>query len=248
MKRLIFSFLLALPLSGWAQSGDDTPIPYEDDDEVQGDAPRPARQVTEHERKTADDTGEDETAYEVSRGHLDDPNLGLSVEGLAGAMLLDAARGALADPRFMAGARLTWEYGRLLSDEDLREVFFADLTWQATATGDGTAQVRADTTYHDFSIAPAFAWKFSPAPVALFAQVGAGVSYVSSQLRVGETTTEVDGVRFLFQYGLGMRFRPGIVARHGKDVLRLSFRLEVTRFVRGIMHDTFLGGSAGLTF
>ena len=84
--------------------------------------------------------------------------------------------------------------------------------------------------------------------MAAFAQLGLGFNYTYSVLTVEGNQTTLSGVKFLFQYGLGLRFRPAIVTINGKDVLRLSFRIEVTRFLRGYMSDTFLGGSLGLTF
>lgn len=244
MKRLLCVLLLLLvaPSSAWAQKGDDAPIPYDDgDDEVpaqehQRRAKRPSDALREKDEDTA------------RTGRLDDPNVGLSVEAIAGAMLLESSRGALVDPRFMVGARLTWEFGRLLSDELVREMFFADIGWQYAATGDGTTSVRVDTAFHSFTVAPAFAWRFGQSPVAAFVQLGLGVNYTYSVLQLDSVPTDLSAVTLLFQYGLGLRFRPAIVTIKGKDVLRLSFRIEVTRFLRWYMSDTFLGGSVGLTF
>jgi hypothetical protein len=243
MKRLLCALLLVAPLSAWAQKVDDAPIPYDDGDDedpVQAHQRRTKRQRDELREKDEEDT--------ARTGRLDDPNAGLSVEALAGVILLESSRGALVDPRLMVGARLTWEFGRLLSDELLREMFFADIGWQYAATGDGTTSVRVDTAFHSFTVAPAFAWRFGQSPVAAFAQLGLGVNYTYSVLQLDGVPTEVSAVKLLFQYGLGLRFRPAIVTVKGKDVLRLSFRVEVTRFLRWYLSDTFLGGSVGLTF
>lgn len=245
MKRLLCVLLLLLvaPLSTWAQKGDDAPIPYDDgDDEV------PAQEHQRRAKRPRDALREKAEENTARTGHLDDPNVGLSVEAIAGAMLLESSRGALVDPRFMVGARLTWEFGRLLSDELLREMFFADIGWQYTATGDGTTAVRVDTAFHSFTVAPAFAWRFGQSPVAAFVQLGLGFNYTYSVLQLDGVPTDLSALKLLFQYGLGLRFRPAIVTIKGKDVLRLSFRLEVTRFLRWYMSDTFLGGSVGLTF
>ncbi len=245
MKRLLGVLVMLAPLCAWAQRSDDAPIPYDDDDEVPAQvhrrAPRrPREQVREED--------EEDTAYAERTGRKDDPNVGLSGEFVAGAMLLESSRGALVDPQFMVGVRVTWEFGRLMSDEFLREMFFADIGWQYTATQDGTAAVHADTSLHYFTVAPAVAWRFGQSPVAAFAQLGLGFNSTSSVLRVNNAPMDLSGVKFLFQYGLGLRFRPAIVSVKGKDVLRLSFRIEVTRFLREYMSDTFLGGSLGLTF
>ena len=244
MKRLLCSLLLVAPVCGWAQRDDDAPIPYEDEDE----APRQTRHKSKRPVEQIREEEEEDASYHERQGRLDDPNIGLSGELLAGAMLLESSRGALVDPRFMFGVRFTWEFGRLLSDEFLREMFFADVGWQFAATGDGTSEVRTDTTFHYFTVAPAFALRFGQSPVAAFAQLGLGFNYTYSVLTVEGNQTTLSGVKFLFQYGLGLRFRPAIVTINGKDVLRLSFRIEVTRFLRGYMSDTFLGGSLGLTF
>lgn len=62
-----------------------------------------------------------------------------------------------------------------------------------------------------------------------------------------DTTRElqVAGIKPLLQYGLGLRGAP----RLGPDgPFRISFRLELTRFRRGYMDDTFVGGSVGVAF
>jgi opacity protein-like surface antigen len=248
MKRLLLALCLAAPFAALAQAkDDDAPIPYDDDDVQQPTAPavkKKARRVRDRIREE----DEEARAGEQTLAHLDDPSLGLSGEVLAGAMLFDSSRGALVDPRFMIGVRFTWEFGRLIPDEYLREMFFADVTWQYAQTSDGTTQVHADSSNHYFTVAPAVAWPFGKSPVAAYGQVGAGFNYVSSTLHVDVAETTVEGVKFLFQYGLGLRFRPEIVRISEHHALRLSFRIEVTRFVRGYLQDTFLGGSVGATF
>jgi hypothetical protein len=250
MSRLLFGLLLLVPSAGaWAQrddEADDAPIPYQEG-EVE-EAPRPARPRAKRTTEQAWEDDRDTSDLEIKTGRLDDPNYGLSGEFMLGAMLLDPARGTIADPRFGFGVRITWEYGRLLSDEFLREIFFADLGWAYAVSSDGTAAVRAETRYHYITLAPAFALRFGRSPVAAFAQVGLGINVSHTELTVGPTGSIPipDGAKFLFQYGIGLRFRP-IIAVVAENNLRLSFRIELTRFVRGYMHDTFLGGSIGLT-
>ena len=53
------------------------------------------------------------------------------------------------------------------------------------------------------------------------------------------------GTKFLFQYGVGLRGRPAIIAN---GAVRIQFRIELIRFIRGYMQDTYLGGSLGLIF
>jgi len=226
--------LLLAPGAALGQArGNDAAIPY--DEEVP--APAPAGQKPPPPRPSG-----------PALAHLDDPSVGLSAEFLAGAMLFSSSRGGLVDPRFMAGARLTWEFGRVIPDEVLRELFFVDLTWQQAVTSDGTTAVHAEAVRHDFTLAPAVGLPLGQAPVLAYLQAGAGATYDRSALTVNGVTTQAEGLRVLVQYGVGLRFRPGIFHLGPRELVRLSFRVEVTRFVRGYLQDTFLGGSLGLTF
>ncbi len=240
MRFLLLSLAVFASSPVLAQNDDanDAPIPYEDDTEPS--AKKPARKF----RPRIREEDEGEALGEASLAHRDDPNIGVSFEVLSGIMLLDSTRGVLADVRYMPGVRITWEWGRLIPDEYLREMFFTDLTWQYTGSKDGTRMVNAMTASHSFTVAPAVAYPFGKSVFSGYAQVGAGLNYTDSRLMVDTAVTQVQGAKFLFQYGLGIRARPAIVA---DGSIRLSFRLEVTRFVRGYMHDMFIGGSVGVT-
>ena len=244
ISRLFAVLILAAPLTAFAQRDDDAPIPY-DDDQPKVERTKKHRRDDEGERLREEDEDEEKREKAEKLTHLDDPNVGLSVEFAAGAMLLESSRGARVDPRFGWGFRFTWEFGRLIADEYLREMFFADLTWLYAATHDGTTQVNADSNSHDFTIAPAFALPFGKSFMSAYAQVGAGFNYDWSAVHVGMTETNLAGTKFLFQYGLGLRGRPAVSE---SGAVRISFRIEVTRLMRGYLTDTFLGGSLGVTF
>jgi hypothetical protein len=243
MNRASLAVLLWVSQSAMAQNRDDDPIPYSGDDDERLNLPR----KSEPTRELPQENAEEEDDRRVSLTSLDDPNIGLSLEVLQGVLLLESSRGAGVDPRYQLGVRFTWEFGRLIPDEFLRELLFADVTWlYAWSRADGTAEVNTNVNYHDFTFAPAFALPLGKkSPVSFFGQLGVGVAYQTSRLNVAATSTDIAGLRALFQYGLGLRFRPAIVEG---DWMRLSFRLELTRFRRGYMDDTLLGGSIGLTF
>lgn len=243
MRTAALALLLLLPQAATAQKRDDDPIPYSDDDDERRSLPR----KSEPTRELPEETAVEEEDRRVSLTSQDDPNIGLSLELVQGVLLLESSRGGGVDPRYQLGVRFTWEFGRLIPDESLREMFFADVTWlYAWSRADGTAEVNTNANYHDFTFAPAFALPLGKkSPVAFYGQLGAGVSYQTASLNVAATSTDIAGTKFLFQYGLGFRFRPAIVEG---DWMRLSFRLELTRFRRGYMDDTLLGGSIGLTF
>ncbi len=179
-----------------------------------------------------------------SLASLDDPNVGIGIDFVSGVAVLGSSKFGL-DPRFFLGARITWEFGRSFSDEYLREMFFTDITWLYSTTADGTAQVNVATHLHNFTVAPAFALPFGKSFMAAYAQLGVGVDYSYSVATVDATQYTLGGAKFLFQYGIGLRGRPAVIAS-GKA--RLSFRIEVTRFVRGYMHDMYLGGGLGMIF
>jgi hypothetical protein len=85
--------------------------------------------------------------------------------------------------------------------------------------------------------------------MSFYAQVGAGFdySYSVTTIRNADTTSSISlgGTKFLFQYGVGLRGRPAIIAN---GAVRIQFRIELIRFIRGYMQDTYLGGSLGLIF
>lgn len=234
IRALLLMSLLATRLA-LAQT-DDGPIPYPEAEQDSEDA-APSGSL---DRPSAN-----EARDEVMAG-TDDPNLGLAAEVMLGALLLDSPRGRFVEPRLGAGARLTWEYGRLLNIEALREALWADLQWTYTNLRNGTELVATTSHFHYFTLAPAYELTVGEEKnYGFYAQLGAGLAYERNGLLVGRELTRIDGVRPLFQYGLGFRGRPVLVEAPN---VRLSFRVEVTRFRRGYFNDTFLGGSLGAAF
>lgn len=73
--------------------------------------------------------------------------------------------------------------------------------------------------------------------------MGFNVDY--SVLHLDANSTSLTGTKFLFQYGLGLRGRPAVVAN---GTVRLEFRVELTRFIRGYMHDMYIGAGMGMAF
>ncbi len=226
----------------WAQK-DDAPIPYEDDT-AQSDDPATAKPKRRKHRLREDD--EDAKERNETMTHVDDPNLGLGGEVFSGVMLLESSRGAGVDPRFTFGTRFTWEFGRLIPDEFLREMFFADVQWQFSVTSDGTTYVHASSAEHYFSVAPAFALPFgNKSPIAAYVQTGVGFNANFTSIVIDKTETPITGGKFLFQYGIGIRGRPALL---DDGSVRISFRIEITRYLRGYMSDTFIGAGVGLMF
>ena len=243
MIRTLFAVCLVASSLSWAQSDDDAPIPYDDDTTEQNEyAPRKAKK-----KKRADtlrEEEEDAKDRDVSLTSVDDPNVGVGFSFLSGVALLEASRNGI-DPRYYLGARFTWEFGRLIPDEYLREIFFADVMWLYTWTSDGTDLVRVTDHIHDFTVAPAFALRLGESFMSAYAQVGAGFSYTQSVTTVDATNVSLGGTKFLFQYGIGLRGRPALTV---DKTVRLEFRIELTRFIRGYIHDMVIGGSLGLIF
>lgn len=259
MKALFAALLLAAPLAH-AQK-DEGAIPYSDDESQDERNRRELPKNSDASPNVRDETDVETRDREESLAAIDDPSIGLSLELIGGVLLLDSARGAQFEPKGMAGVRFTWEWARtLFSDEFFRELSFVDVSWSHAATGEGTVEINATSNYHYFSFAPAFALPFGPkSPVSFYAQLGVGFVFNPSVVVVNTVQTSLVGNKFLFQYGAGLRFRPLVVTwgRKSKinadfdkaeDGLRISFRIELTRFRRGYIDDTFLGGSLGLTF
>lgn len=175
---------------------------------------------------------------------LDDPSAGVFVQLHGGLMLLDSPRGTWGEPRFGWGARFTWEFGRtLLSEAWWRDALFLDVGWTYSTLADGTRLVNVASNYHYYSVAPALSFAVDEdAAYSFFFQAGGGLAHQFSTLQVGTTQTPQVGFRPLFQYGFGFRGRPLLSV---DSRLRLNFRVELTRFRRGYLDDTFVGLSLG---
>ncbi len=240
--------LMSMPVM--AQSSSE-PIPYDDDEPAINDKPSvdPSTGRKKRKRRTTDDRLRDDEEMaqrDEALTHLDDPNTGIGGELFAGLMLLESSRGAGVNPLFSFGVRATWEFGRLIPDEYLREMFFADAQWQFAQASDGTKAVRSTSTQHYFTVAPAVGLPFGPkSPIVAYAQVGAGFNTNFTSLVIQNTETPIIGSKFLFQYGIGIRGRPAVI---DNGSIRISFRIELTRYLRGYMSDTFIGAGCGVIF
>ncbi|MGV3620970.1 MAG: hypothetical protein ACO1OB_09135 [Archangium sp.] len=242
MTRSLLALLLMLAVPAYAQRDeDDAPIPYGDETTADEEIPVKKKKRRQTEIREED---EEERANEESMAGLDDPNVGVGGDIFMGLMLLDSARAGF-DPRYFFGVRFTWEFGRLIPDEFLREMFFVDLAYMYTSSKNGTAFVNVDANYHNFFVAPAFALPFGKSFMSFYLQVGAGFDYSQSVTVVDQTAVSLGGTKFLFQYGVGLRGRPAGVA---DGTVRIQFRIEVSRFIRGYLHDMYFGGGLGLIF
>ncbi len=235
-RCLLGSLILSAP--ALAQD-DDAPYAYPDDEPTRVE-PEPTERPRQRPER-GEDEEEEEEDYESLSG-LDDPNTGLAFEPLFGALLVDSSRGRLTDPRLALGMRATWEYGRILNSEPLREALWLDVRWMWGGSTEGTELITTSSTLHYFTLAPAYELKLGQSPFGFYAQAGGGVTYQATSLTVDDDVTPVPGIQPVIQYGLGFRGRP----RLGRTAL--SFRLEAMGFRRGYLNDFFLGGSAGIAF
>lgn len=242
---------LAFATPALAQKDDD-PYAYPDDEvEPSRDIPRrrparPERDVERDFRHSDEDEDEKKKDYERLAG-VDDPNTGIAFEVLGGAMWLSSAQGQLiGDLKPAVGGRFTWEYGRLLNVEALREALWLDARYTYAGQRDGTTLIVGDTRLHYATLAPAYELTFGEGSnYGVFAQVGGGIAYEHTTLEVGGKPTSVDGIKPLIQYGVGVRGRTPLSIESN---VRLAWRLELTRFRRGYQDDTYLGASAGVAF
>jgi hypothetical protein len=243
LRCLVGGLVLSTP--ALAQD-DDAPYAYPDDEPSQEEEevkPRRSRYADPGEefKEVAEQEDDDEKSFKRLY-RMDDPNLGLAGEVIAGALLLDSSRGAFAETLLGVGLRFTWEYGRLLDSEALRDALWADVRWTYGALSDGTTYLTSQTNVHYFTLAPAYELRLFNG-LGLYGQVGGGAAYHATSLMVGTKETVVNGLKPVIQYGVGLRGRPRL-----SDSLSLAFRVEVTRFRRGYMDDTFIGGSIGTAF
>ncbi len=262
MRTLLILALVASSAAYAQKKRDDAPLPYDDqggndDDDRRRDLPK----RSDESRDRPSETDIEREDREISLAGEDDPNIGISAEVILGANLLDSSRGQGIEPLFMGGIRVTWEWSRtLLSDEFWREVFFADVAWFGSSSSGpggfgGTTDIFDSVNYHHFTLSEAFALPLGKTPLAAFVAAGIGFSYQTSAIYVmGADPTSISAVRFLLQYGGGIRARIHFISQeqYQKEGYQgfpcLSFRFEVTRFRRAYMDDTFIGVSAGVTF
>lgn len=237
---------IALATPAFAQD-DDTPYAYPDEEKSEEtESPRRRAEpedLAEDFRRVAEEG--DEKDFE-RLANLDDPNTGVAFELLGGAMLLSSPRGQLADPLPAVGGRFTWEIGRLFNNETLREALWFDVRYTYAGTREGTQLIVGDTRLHYATIAPA--WELTVGAsknYGFYAQAGGGIAYEHTALEVGDKVTQVDGIKPLIQYGVGFRGRTPLTSESN---VRLAWRIELMRFRRGYMDDTFVGASVGTAF
>ncbi len=229
---------------------EDTPYAYPDEEKPE-QTRRSRRRRAQQEEDTAEDfrrvseEGDEKDFERLAR--MDDPNTGIAFEVLGGAMLLSSPRGQfLGDFLPAVGGRFTWEYGRLLNVEALREALWFDVRYTYAGVRDGTALIVGDTRVHYASIAPAYELTFGESSdYGIYAQVGGGIVYEHTTLEVGGKQTPVDDIRSLIQYGVGLRGRTQVSSASN---VRLAWRVELMRFRRGYLDDTFVGASLGTAF
>ncbi len=261
MKRLLV-LMLVMSTAAYAQRRkEDAPIPYDeqsdDDDDRRRDLPR----RSDESRERPEETEVERQDREISLASEDDPNIGIGIEVIGAALLLDSSRAQGVEPQGLGGIRITWEWARtFLHDEFWRELFFVDVSWfGATARGPGgfggTNDVYASQNYHYFTIAEAFALPLGKTPLSFFAMAGFGFAYQTSQLYIQmQEPVGISGTKVVAQYGLGLRARIQLVSQERfqqegyQGIPCISLRIEVQRFRRGYMDDTMIGGSAGITF
>lgn len=238
---------LSLATPALAQD-EDTPYAYPDEEQSEeADTSRRRRAAPKDLTDDFREVSEEGEKKDFDRlAGLDDPNTGLAFEVLGGAMLLSSPRGQFADILPAVGGRFTWEYGRLLNVEALREALWLDVRYTYTGTREGTKLIVGDTRQHYFSVAPAYELTFgNTSDYGVYVQAGGGIVYQHTALEVGGTQTPVTGIQSLIQYGVGLRGRTRLSSESN---VRLAWRLELMRFRRGYMDDTFVGASLGTAF
>ncbi|AKJ02629.1 hypothetical protein ATI61_11719 [Archangium gephyra] len=227
---------------------EDSPYAYPDEENPERAQKRRRRQEedTAEDFRRAAEGDEEEQGYErMSR--LDDPNTGIAFEVLGGAMFLSSPRGQLVGDLLPAvGGRFTWEYGRLLGSEALREALWFDVRYTYTGVREGTKLIVGDTQLHYATIAPAYELTFGESSdYGAYLQLGGGFVYEHTTLEVGGKLTPLDGTKLLIQYGVGLRGRTKLLLESN---VRLAWRVELMRFRRGYQDDTFVGASLGTAF
>lgn len=246
----LMTVLLTWPTSAAGQE-EDGPIPYPDEDapaetpvDEHGLRELPPTSAETPARNAAPVGDEEEEVQSLS--HLDRPDIGLAFSAVGGTLLLDGSTGGGVDPRLAWGARFTWEFGRLFSNAPFTDALFADVGWIHAIQRQGTTRIFNDTHHHAFTLAPAWEIDLGDSHTwGVYGQIGGGVAYLQSTLTADGTGLSIAGLKPLLQYGIGLRGQPSI---HPEQKVRLSLRLEVTRFRRSYLDDTLVAASVGGAF
>jgi hypothetical protein len=232
--------LVLLPQRAWAQD--------EDDKQMNDGTDESTSSTKSHKKKHKTETAEEELAEEKPTeklSKLDDPRLGLSAEAAVSLGLLDKSYGPGEISTGVVGLRVDWNVGRLWTtpdDEFWKYALLAELAYDYTGQSDGTQEIHTSTAYHYINVRGLFGYPVKDF-LLVYGAVGGGLTVESVHYTVDGKVTPLTGLKPNLDYGLGTRLLFSFTPQFA-----LSLRLELMRFRRGYMDDTFLSFTLGGSF
>jgi hypothetical protein len=236
--------LCAAPVA--ARADDEEGSNSEDDKRLEENSQR--RDPQSKHKRTKDSTAEEELAEEKkpeSLSRLDDPHIGLSAEAAFSMALLNKSNGPGYNASGGFGLRVDWSVGRLWSDpadEFWKFALLAELAYDYVGGSEGTQAISTSTGYHFINLRGLFGWPVKDF-FLIYGALGGGLTVESIGYNVQGTQTSLTGTKPDFDYGAGGRFRFAL-----NPSVAISGRLELMRFRRGYLDDTFFSLTVGADF
>ncbi len=235
--------LALMPLAARAQEEEGG----EDEKRLSSDAPEPGEKVPKKHKKKAATAEEDlvEEKQPESLMRLDDPHYGFSVEAALSLAFLSKTNGPGLAGNAGIGLRVDWSVGRLWTDptdEFWKYALLAELAYDYVGQSDGTQSISTSGGYHFINVRGLLGYPVKDFFLA-YAALGGGLTVQSVSYDVQGTQTGITGTKPDLDYGLGARFRFAV-----NPSLSISARLELMRFRRGYLDDTFVTLGAGADF
>ena len=219
----------------------------EDEKRLSTDAPDASdKSPRKHNKKAA--TAEEELSEEKkpeSLSSLDDPHVGLSAEAAVSLAFLSNSNGAGLAPSAGIGLRVDWSVGRLWTDpadEFWKYALLAEVAYDYVGQSDGTQSISTSVGYHFVNLRGLFGYPVKDF-FLVYGALGGGFTVESLSYDVQGTKTGLTGTKPDLDYGLGGRFRWAV-----NPSVSVSARLELMRFRRGYLDDTFATLTAGADF
>jgi hypothetical protein len=239
LRTLLALLLLSAPALAHAQDeeGDDTTDTRP--------APKKKRHKNPDTAPTAEEELIDTDAQTPKLARMDDPRIGLGAELTLSLNLLDKSDGPGARGTGAAGVRVNWAPGVLWTDpedEFWRYALLTELSYDYSGYSGGTSMVNTRTRLHYLNAHVMFGYPAQKV-LLLYGLLGPGVTFEHVTYEVQGATTPLTGAKFNLAYGLGARLNLQV-----NDRVAIVSRIELMRFRRGYMDDTFLTFSAGMGF
>lgn len=171
---------------------------------------------------------------------IDEPGLGLGVEGLVGLLLLSG--GISSSAHFGWGLAADWQAGRLFRPESyFYQNAFVELSWVHAGSSYGTEMVKVAQSQNHFAASALLGYTLGRA--FFYGKLGPSLFLMPVTYEVQGTATDYLDAKLGLNLGLGVRY-----ALYLNESLGIAVRLEVTGYRRGYLTDYFFTFGLGAAF